>query len=337
MPLTKIENLINPEVMGDMISAKIENKIIVSPFAKIDRKLEGIAGDTITVPQYDYIGDAADVGEGEEVSSSILKASTTKVKVKKAMKAVELSDEAILSGYGNPVGETNNQLALSIAAKVDADAMDALQGADKVIKPGTKISYNGIIDAIDLFNEEINSEKVMFIHPKQLTTLRKDQMFVSADKYPGEVAIKGEIGKIANTRIVTSKRVPKNEAIPEKYISCTEDDEGALEVIASGTPQSTEVLLSVVTEHLPEAKAGDYVMKVPGVSAGSCYCNPIVKLEEDTETEDALPALTIYLKRDTNVESQRFSTKRITNISVDKMYAAALTNQAKVVLALFKV
>lgn len=49
---TKLADLINPQVMADMISAKIPKKIVVAPFAKIDTTLTGQPGDTITVPQY---------------------------------------------------------------------------------------------------------------------------------------------------------------------------------------------------------------------------------------------------------------------------------------------
>ena len=49
---TKLADLINPEVMADMISAKIPKKIMVAPFAKVDTTLVGQPGDTITVPQY---------------------------------------------------------------------------------------------------------------------------------------------------------------------------------------------------------------------------------------------------------------------------------------------
>ena len=66
------------------------------------------------------------------------------------------------------------------------------------------------------------------------------------------------------------------------------------------------------------------------------YFNPIVKLETETETEDEAPALTVYLKRDTNVESSRASLARKTDVSVDKHYAAALSNTSKVVLAKIK-
>lgn len=122
---TKIADLINPQVMADMISAKVEKKIIVAPFAKVDTSLVGVPGNTITVPKYGYIGDAEDIAEGVACGTVKLSTGTTTATVKKAMKAVELTDEAVLSGYGNPVGETNNQLAKAIASKVDNDALDA--------------------------------------------------------------------------------------------------------------------------------------------------------------------------------------------------------------------
>lgn len=279
---TMIADLINPQVMADMISAKIPNKIVVAPFAKIDRTLVGRPGDTITVPQYAYIGDAVDIAEGVAAETVKLTASTTTVKVKKAMKAVELTDEAVLSGYGNPVGETNNQLAKALASKVDNDAMEALQGAQLIYDGSASvIKYAGVVDAIDLFDEEVNTDKVMFVHPKQVTQLRKDADFISADKYTGDVVMTGEIGKIANCRVVASKKVPLD-------------------------------------------------------TDGANYLCPIVKLNNDAETEEDAAALTIYLKRDVNVETDRVSLSRKTDISADEHYVVALSNKAKVVIAKFK-
>ena len=279
---TMIADLINPQVMADMISAKIPNKLVVAPFAKVDTTLSGVPGNTITVPQYAYIGDAVDIAEGIAAETVKLATSTTEVTVKKAMKAVELTDEAVLSGYGNPVGETNNQLAKAIASKVDSDAMTALQGAQLVYDGSASvIKYTGVVDAIDLFDEEVNTDKVIFVHPKQVTQLRKDSDFISADKYTGDVVMTGEIGKIANCRVVPSKKVPLDEG-------------------------------------------------------GANYLCPIVKLNNDAETEEDAPALTIYLKRDTNVETDRVSLARKTDISVDKHYTVALSNTSKVVLAKFK-
>ena len=188
--LTKLADLIDPEVMADMISAKIPDKIRVAPFAKVDDTLSGVPGDTITVPSYGYIGDAEDVAEGVDVDIDKMSTKDKQYKIKKAMKGVGLTDEAVLSGYGNPVGEANAQLALSIAAKIDNDCMDALQGATLTYDgSAAAIGYNAIVDAIDVFNEEINSDKVMFINPKQMATLRKDADFISADKYQAGVML----------------------------------------------------------------------------------------------------------------------------------------------------
>lgn len=52
MALTKLEQLVDPEVMAPMISAKLKKAIKVTPFAKIDTTLQGRAGSTITVPKY---------------------------------------------------------------------------------------------------------------------------------------------------------------------------------------------------------------------------------------------------------------------------------------------
>ena len=51
----------------------------------------------------------------------------------------------------------------------------------------------------------------MFIHPQQVTQLRKDANFLSADKYQAGVMLRGEIGLIANCPIVPTRRI--------KYVS----------------------------------------------------------------------------------------------------------------------
>lgn len=279
---TKLSQIIDPEVMADMISAKIPKKIRVTPFAKVDTTLQGAPGSTITVPSYGYIGAAEDVAEGAEVTISKMQTNTKQVTIKKAMKGIALTDEALLSGYGNPVGEANNQLALAIAEKVDNDALAALMTATLSYDGSTKIiSYEGIVDAIDMFEEEINTDKVMFVNPRQVTQLRKDTNFISADKYKSGVMLSGEIGMIANTRIVPSKKITLD-------------------------------------------------------STSAFYTCPIVKLTQDAETEDEMPAMTLYLKRNVNVETERKARPRITEITADEFYTVALTNESKVVLAKFK-
>ena len=78
---TKLENLVNPQVLADMISAELPNAIRFAPLAVVGRKLEGRAGNTITMPKYGYIGDAVDVAEGEDIPISQMSTTTTQVTV----------------------------------------------------------------------------------------------------------------------------------------------------------------------------------------------------------------------------------------------------------------
>ena len=290
--MTKIEDLIVPEVMADMISAKVEAKVIISKVAKVDTTLQGQPGNEVTVPQYKYIGDAEDVAEGVAMGTAKLETGSTKFTIKKAGKGVSITDEAILSGYGDPVGEANKQLAMAIANKIDNDVVEVInkeyalgtaEDGVQLIYDGSsaKISYAGVVDAEDLFDEETSSDKILYVHPKQMTQLRKDADFISADKYDGNVMTSGEVGKIGTCRVVRSKKVKLN-------------------------------------------------------SEGTAYLNPIVKLTNDAETEEDAPAVTIYLKRDTQVERERKADAGLTNIYTNKHYGVALTNTTKVVLAKFK-
>lgn len=390
MALTKLADLINPEVMADMISAKVPKMIVVTPFAKVDNTLQGQAGDTVTVPSFAYIGDAVDVSEGGSLTAEKLTATSTSFGIKMAMKAVDLTDQAVLSGYGNPVGEATTQLAKAIASKVDADAMDALttlynadtakHGVQKVYNANAVIGYNGIVNAVDTFEEEVQSEKVMFVHPKQVTQLRLDSNFISADKYNKEVILKGEIGMVAGCRIVPSKRVKSIDgtagsrtvtiggtvATGDKFsIGGVEVTVGSTQTVTavatllkeainalttlpySATNSSGVVTLTEKTGFngigLAEAPAVAKTSSAGTITAGGTYTgtalfmNPIIKLNNDQETEDDASALTVFLKRDTNVETKRHTIDpaRTTEISVDKMYGVAITNQEKVVLAKF--
>ena len=292
MALTKIEDMIVPEVMADMISAKVEAKVIISKIAKVDTTLVGQPGNEVTVPQYKYIGDAEDVAEGVSMGTAKLETGSTSFTIKKAGKGVSITDEAVLSGYGDPVGEANKQLGIAIANKIDNDVVAVInkeyasgtaEDGVKLIYDGSAkvISYAGVVDAEDLFDEEVASDKVIYVHPKQMTQLRKDADFISADKYDGKVMTSGEVGKIGTCRVVRSKKVKLD-------------------------------------------------------STSTYYLNPIVKMTNDAETEEDAPAVTIYLKRDTQVERERKADAGITNIYANKHYGVALTNTTKVVLAKFK-
>ena len=335
MAVTMLNDIINPQVMGDMIDAKVEAQLKLTPYAKVDTTLQGVAGDTKTVPSWNYIGDAEDVAEGEEVDVTKMTASSTTFTIKKAMKSVGISQESINSGLGNPVGQAESQLAKSIAGKVDKDVLDAAYTGSMIYTDATlaAISYNGIVDANAKFeDEEDGIEKVLFIHPRQEATILKDSNFTSADKYQAGTMVTGAIGKIAGCQVKKSKKV--------KHIEYEKAAAGTITIVAENATESeTAMKLSTVQPKCAAVlEVGDKVTAL--ATAAQYFLNPIIKMEADSDeteyTEDELPAITIFLKKDTSVDHEWFPKKQQHDITAARYYGVALTNAAKVVLAKFK-
>lgn len=338
MAMTKLENLVDPDVMAPMVAEKLPKKIRFSRIARIDTTLVGRPGSTIVVPKWKYIGPAEDVAEGVAMGTSVLSTATTEAKVKKAGKAVELTDESVLSGYGDPVGTSIDQLAMSIADKVDNDSYDALCGAS-LTYDGTAeaISYKGVVMANSKFEDESDATltKVLFIHPNQEATLLNDADFKSNDKYPMNVIMNGTIGSIAGAQVVKSKKV--------KLVKYEKDNtNGTITIVADSTAESATALhLDTARENtIGELAVGD---KLKAVTA-NYYANPVVIVsaedpnadpESDGVSEEE-SALTIYLKSDVHIESDRDILAKTTVISADEHYTAVLSNESKVVLAKFK-
>ena len=138
----------------------------------------------------------------------MLESDESTVVVKKAAKSVEITDEAVLSGHGNPVGEIADQLLLSIADKVEKDCYTALGGA--TLKHTAAVTAEAIADAIGLFGEDLDEEMRVFINPQEYASIRKGAEFVPSSNVQG--AIGGSIGYIYNAAVVVSNRVPKGKA-----------------------------------------------------------------------------------------------------------------------------
>lgn len=278
--LTNVTTLVNgdvfdPQVVSDMIKAKVSAKAAMTGYIKVDNTLSGAPGSTVTVPKWGYIGVAEDYTEGQPIDMTKMAFTTSQYGIKKIGKGVMLTDEAQLSGYGNPMGTATSQIAMSISEKLDNDRLDVLYESKNVFDASTAvIKYSAIVDGTDMFNEEEDSRKVILIHSKQKTQLRKDADFLSADKFESGVMVSGAIGRIAGCDVVISNKVKCEDGV---------------------------------------------------------YYNPIIKLNNTAETEDDMPAVTYFLKRDNLVEH-----KREVGVGDQIVCTAhgmpALTNEAKVVI-----
>lgn len=220
--VTKIANLIDPEVMADFLENKLVDLIKFSPIAKVDTTLQGRAGDTVTLPKYTYIGDAEDVAEGAAIPVSLLTQTSAQAQVKKAGRGVEITDEAILSGYGDPLGEANNQLGTAIASKVDNDCLAELgkiKAAMTVDKSATDIISSGVIaDALVKFGEDLDGQKVLFIAPAQLAQITHDAEYLKPSEMTSQAIMSGTQGEIWGCQVVVTNKIKATSGKYNNYI-----------------------------------------------------------------------------------------------------------------------
>lgn len=213
---TQLEQMIDPEVMATMLDAKLPKQIRFSSIAPVDTTLQGQAGDTVTIPRYKYIGDAEDVAEGGAISYHQLSTATQKVTLKKIGVGIELTDEAVLSGYGDPAGQSTKQIGMSIASKVDNDILDVAKTAKLQVKAPMNLDLIDQISAQLIDNDsDFNYEQddtqtgVLFLHPKDANALRKlaSNNWTRTSELGDNILVKGAFGELFGWTIVLTRKV----------------------------------------------------------------------------------------------------------------------------------
>lgn len=211
---TTMTQMINPEVMAAMISAELPNKIRFSPLAEIDNSLVGRPGNTLTVPTWSYIGDAADIAEGQPIPLDQMATSDDTVIVKKAGKGVEITDEVLLSGLGDPAGEAESQLLKAIASKIDSDLLTAALTTTQTvasIEKGTKLDVEAVQAAIEIFDDEDDEEMILICSASDASALRKDALadngFLAGSELGAAALVTGVFGEVLGCQIVRSNKV----------------------------------------------------------------------------------------------------------------------------------
>ena len=222
MATTKLNNLINPEVIADFVDEKLVDNMVFSPLATIDYTLEGRAGDTLKFPVYQYIGDASTLSEASTLSVARLQASMASVTVHKIAQGVELTDEAILSGLGDPVGEAVAQITLAMASGIDNEMLTTLRGIGSTMTYQTSASTvapvdTDIIPALELFGEDIDGVKVAVVPPAVYTAMRNTGKnsgnWIPASELSANIAIKGTVGEYQGCQVIVSNKLKASKKI----------------------------------------------------------------------------------------------------------------------------
>lgn len=218
---TKLENLIDPEVITPLVEKKMVDAMKFAPLANVDYTLQGRPGSTVTLPSYAYIGDAVDVTEGSDIPIAQLAESSVTATVKKAGKGVQITDEAILSGYGDPVGEAIDQLGTAVASKTDNDVLALLAtiSAPMVHSAAGKLTSDEIANALVKFGEDLDGSKVLLIAPEQLAQLRTSEEWIPATDMGVQALMSGTVGMIWGCQVVISNKIVKTGTTPDTTYS----------------------------------------------------------------------------------------------------------------------
>ncbi|MEH6943724.1 N4-gp56 family major capsid protein [Bacillus sp. JJ722] len=215
MAQTKLENLVNPQVMQDMISAELPKAIKFSPIAEIDYTLQGQPGNTVTVPKFNYIGDATVVAEGQPIDLTQITTVTDQATIKKVAKGTAITDEGAQSGLGNPVEQSKGQILKSLAAGIDNEVLAAIATAP-INYPATEFNLDTVDNAIALFNDEsdIVGSMVLFMNPKDALKLRKAvaQDWVRPSELGDQILITGTFGEVLGAQVVRSNKLAEGTA-----------------------------------------------------------------------------------------------------------------------------
>ena len=224
MATTMLANLIDPQVLADVVDSKLIDYIRFAPLAEIDDTLEGRPGDTLTLPSFLYIGAASDVSEAVAMVPVSLNASSVSVTIKEAGKAVEISDSAILSGYGDPVEEIAKQLVVGMADKIDIDFLATCASISSAMTWTTAASTSAITpvtvgDSLELFGEDIDGVKALLCSPKLYAKIRKTTDWLPASEMSAEALIRGAVGEIHGCQVIVTNRLKgASDLVENAYI-----------------------------------------------------------------------------------------------------------------------
>lgn len=220
--LTKLSDMIDPEVLTAMVSAQLPKAIKFSAIAPVDTTLVGRPGDTITIPRYKYIGDAEDVAEGEAIDMKKLQTASQKVTIKKAGIGIQLTDEAMLSSYGDPKGEAQRQLTMSLASKIDNDTVDVAKTAPLNIKQAINLDLPdaisaAMIDSTSDQNVETDDTQagILYLNPKDANKLRKAAAndWTRASELGDQILATGVFGELFGWQILRSRKLAQGQAV----------------------------------------------------------------------------------------------------------------------------
>ena len=218
---TYLSALFNPQVVADLIDTKLTDNMVFAPLAKIDYTLQGRAGNTVTLPYYSYISMASSVSEGYDIPIRKLVQNTSAVTIVKYGVAVQMTDEAVLSGFGDPVGEAASQISLAIDDAMDnallaALAANSASAQNYSTSASTGLEPTDIPLALAKFGEDADGVKALLVTPDfyaKLVGQPAATNWIPASEIAAEIKIRGAVGMAYGCQVIVTNRLKASGAL----------------------------------------------------------------------------------------------------------------------------
>lgn len=161
------------------------------------------------------IGAASTVSEGYDIGIRKLVQSTSSVTVVKYGVAVQLTDEAVLSGYGDPMGEAASQIATSIDDAMDIALLAALAANSASEQNYTTSASTGLVPddiplALAKFGEDADGQKALLVTPDfyaKLIGTPAATNWIPASEIAANVKIRGAVGMAFGCQVIVTNRL----------------------------------------------------------------------------------------------------------------------------------
>ena len=208
--------LIVTEVYAELVREKITGKCKVAQFAVTKGNLMGQAGETVKFPAYKYVGDASDWTIGTAMTAGELEQTTTSATIKAiAAPGVNVYDYDDDVAMGQQINEAASQQAVSIARKMDTDAIDACLTSPLKKKLAAKntVTQDELITMLGLYGDDRDSADfdAIVIHSAFAPSFYAMDMFVSREKTMTRdgngISVNGIIGYFLDIPVVLSDRL----------------------------------------------------------------------------------------------------------------------------------
>lgn len=180
------QNVIVPEVYAELVREKVAGKIVISKACTVKKNLTGKVGETLTMAKWAYIGDATDITPGTAMTATSMKQTSTTATIKMiAAPAVTVYDYDDKTELGDALDEASKQQSISIARKLDLDAIAESRKTvlQKKIETKNTVTFDEMNAILGLYGDDANANDFDFIaiHSAFIPSFLKMDGFVSAE------------------------------------------------------------------------------------------------------------------------------------------------------------